>query len=194
MRLFKNKIARAAAFYARINQNNLTPTTISSSSPSSDPDPSLQKPEPKHQKIPLKRPSSRSCCVSEASRATKNLVKNYARAICSFAISHLAIPYLEVILEKETISLAQFTKYVKKIRATIHGLFHFRATLMVSQDDNEEIAGAKRVFSAIGEVFIKYFSVNWIFNSRVFHKEAHVKFRNKMLRRIRNPEMFTYLN
>jgi len=61
------------------------------------------------------------------------------------------------------------------------------------QEDSKEVAAVKRGFAEVGEVFIKNFSVNWAFHSRVFHKEAHLKFRYKMLRRVRNPELFTYL-
>jgi len=201
MRFLKNKIALAAAFYAQKNEapktklpppsfssEDFIPVTIKIEIEPIDPiDPikSVQKPK--------RKADPGSFYTSEASRATKNIVKNFGRAICSFAISHLALTYLEKILQKEGLLLSQFIRYMKQIRATIDGLHHFRSTLLISEDDSQEIAAAKRAFAAIGEVFIKNFSVNWIFHSRVFHKEAHLKFRYKMLRRIRNPELFTYL-
>jgi len=131
--------------------------------------------------------------VSESYRATKNIVKNYGRAISAFALSSLALPYLDRILEKEGLTIKQFTQYIKSIRGSIDGLNHFRSTILIEENDLPEVAAKKQALIAISKVFIKYFSVNWIFNSRVFHKEAHLKFRFKMLRRIQNPKFFTYL-
>jgi len=181
MRFLKNKIALARSFYARKAQERQTNTRTS-------------------QKTDINRGSS---CVpqsppklssdSESYRATKNIVKNYGRAISAFALSNLAVPYLNNIVEKERISLQQFTEYIRQIKGSIDGLTHFRSTILIEQDDDHHIAAKKRVLMAISEVFIKYFSVNWIYNSRVFHKKAHLKFRFKMLRRIQHPELFTYL-
>jgi len=132
-------------------------------------------------------------CVSEPYRATKNIVKNYGRAISSFALSNLALPYLDVILEREGLSIHRFTQYIRQIKGSIDGLSHFRSTILVGRSDGHQLAANKRAFMALSEVFIKYFSVNWIYNSRVLHKEAHLKFRFKMLRRIHRPDLFTYL-
>ncbi len=76
---------------------------------------------------------------------------------------------------------------------SISGIDSLRAYLMESPKDSEEMKKFKIIFTYLSEVFIKYFSVNWIFNSKIKYKEAHLKFRNKMLRRIRDPQHFTYL-
>jgi len=129
----------------------------------------------------------------EASRATKNIVKNYGKAICTFAVSNAALHYLMGILEKEQVCLGDFTNYINQTKDSIDGLHHFRSILLISEKDNAELVAKKKTFIAIAEIFIKYFSVNWIYNSRVQHKDAHLRFRFKMLRRIQNPELFTYL-
>ena len=51
----------------------------------------------------------------------------------------------------------------------------------------------KRVFKAIGIIFIRDFTVNWVYNSKIADKLTHLKYRFKMLRRVQNPEFFTYL-
>ncbi len=173
MRFLKKKIALARCFYASKAQE--------------------REENVKKQFSHNERSSLKLISAPESYKATKNVVKNYGRAISSFALSNLALPYLDTILQRENLSLEQFTRYLKQIRGSIDGLTHFRSTLLIGREDDDHIAASKRAFIAISEVFIKYFSVNWIYNSRIFHKEAHLKFRFKMLRRVQNPELFTYL-
>ena len=131
--------------------------------------------------------------TSKASRATKNIVKNYGKAICKFIASPLALPYLDTFLDKENASERGFLAFVNNARPSIDGLYHFRSVLLEDEKDDLETAAYKKIFKELSEVFIKFFSVNWIFDSKVVHKEAHLKFRFKMLRRIKSPELFTYL-
>jgi len=183
MRFLKTKIAQAQAFRKRVQREaRAAVVNLEASNPMKKP----QSPA-KRQRVPG------FSLTSEASRATKNISKNYGRAICSFALSPLALPYLGKILEEEGVSLEDFINYIKEIKGTIDGLLHFRSIILVNKNDGPEVIRAKRAFVGVSEVFIKYFSVNWIYNSRVFHKEAHLKFRFKVLRRIKNPELFTYL-
>jgi len=142
---------------------------------------------------PKRRSRASNTKTTSTSKATKNIVKNFGKAICSFASSDLAVPYLNGLVEKEGIKVQTFISYVLDMKNKIDGLFHFRSLLLLEVNDNEKTIKCKRVFKAISEIFIKYFSVNWIFHSRVFHKSAHLQFRYKMLRRIQCPELFTYL-
>jgi len=134
-----------------------------------------------------------SFVTSERDRSTKNIVKNYGKAICSFGCSDIAKPYLEPILEKEKVQQKQFQEFISKVKESIDSIQSFRALLLIRDDDTSDVVAFKRVFASIGEIFIKYFSVNWIFSGRITHKDAHLKFRFKMLRRIKHPEFFTYL-
>jgi len=135
-----------------------------------------------------------SYVTSERDRATKNIVKNYGKAICSFACSEVGKPYLESVLEKHNIQQQkEFLAYISKVKESIDSIQSFRSLLLVRDDDTDDIVAFKKAFAAIGEIFIKYFSVNWIFSGRITHKDTHLKFRFKMLRRIQHPEFFTYL-
>ncbi len=190
MRILKRKIALAnslanqkalstpRALRSRKNSNNSLSTEVVSSPESS---------KRIRERIP-------GCSFTpEHARATKNIVKNYGRAICSFAVSNISAPYLGEILEKEGVLFQSFADYVNEIKEKIDGLQHFRSVLLMKETDDERMLAMKRCFVQISEVFIKKFSVNWIYHSKVFHKEAHLKFRFKMLRRIQCPELFTYL-
>ena len=129
----------------------------------------------------------------EDTKATKTIVKNYGKAIASFAASKVALPYLTPILDQENVKLAEFVEYISKAKETIEGIDTFRNLLLVKENDNKKLVAFKTVFQNIAETFIKYFSVNWIFSGRMMNKKVHLMFRFKMLRRIQNPELFTYL-
>ncbi len=136
----------------------------------------------------------RSPKASEETKSTKNIVKNYGNAIASFACSKLAIPYLTDFLKNESIKTDQFQEYISNQKRSLCNIYNLRHLLQESELDSKEEKVKKIVFKKIAEVFIKYFSVNWIFNSRLKHREAHLRFRGKMLRRIQKPELFTYMN
>ncbi len=72
------------------------------------------------------------------------------------------------------------------------GISSLRALLLADDEDEEMIIAIKEAFQYSAEIFVKYFSVNWIYNSKVGDKKNHLKARFKILRRIREPEYFTY--
>mgnify|MGYP006976739654 FL=1 len=129
-----------------------------------------------------------------ATLSTKNIVKNYGNAIASFCRSRLALPYLQEFLKSLPITVDQFQEYIASKKNGLCNINNFRRLLQEDSNDSEEEKLNKKIFRKMGEIFVKYFSVNWIFNSRLKHREAHLKYRFKMLRRIQKPELFTYLN
>lgn len=143
---------------------------------------------------PKKRKRVRGAPVSTArDRATKNIVKNYGKAICSFACSSMAKPYLGPILKKHQVEADNFLEFASKAKDTIESINTFRDVLLITKKDDTQTVSLRKALAGIGEVFIKFFSVNWIYSGRLTHKEPHLKARFKILRRIRNPESFTYL-
>ena len=125
--------------------------------------------------------------------SAKNIVKNYGRALANFASSNLAIPYLTDLVRIENFKVKDFRRFMaskKKQSRCIKGL---RDLLIVQEEDNPTIATFKRVFKEISIIFIKYFSVNWIFGGKLCDKMTHLKYRFKIQRRIQDPEHFTYL-
>ena len=193
MRFLKNKIAQAQAL--RAPNNNIEPKSKQNfQGHKSDltvipQTPIIKKETTKSKKVA----AATSPLTPEASRETKNIVKNYGKAICKFIASRVAWDYLDPLLLQEQIQFKDFMAFVNNSKKSIDGLYHFRSILLESEDDDRNIAAYKRVFKAMGEVFIKYFSVNWVFHSKIQYREAHLKFRYKMLRRIKSPELFTYL-
>lgn len=130
---------------------------------------------------------------SERDRATKNIVKNYGKAIASFASSTMAKPYLIPILEEHRVKVDDFLEFASKAKESIESINTFRDVLLITDNDRPQTVKLRKVFAAISEVFIKFFSVNWIYSGRLTHKNSHLQFRFKLLRRIRSPESFTFL-
>jgi hypothetical protein len=148
----------------------------------------------KSKSCPTTSPSSHSK-ASYNVKSTKNIVKNYGRAITSFVLSPLAQPYLEEIVKRDynEVCIDKFLKYVYERRSDLDCMERLKRILTIVESDPHEEAFYKVLFKKIAEIFIKYFSVNWIFNSKLTYKQAHLDFRFKMLRRLQNPELFTYM-
>lgn len=200
MRFLKNKIAFAQAAKEKkqklqspslsdTSDTNEIETTYSLASPqiSLATTPSISRPQKIKTHATVTNPQPNI-------RATKNIVKNYAHAILTFAQSPIAVPYLTKFCQQERVDMRGFIEFIKPCKAKMEGIHQFRAILLIVSSDSEKVANYKRVFRQLCEVFIKFFSVNWIFNSKVVHKQVHLKYRFMLLRRVRNPEMFTYLS
>jgi hypothetical protein len=121
---------------------------------------------------------------------TKNVVKNFGRAIASFSCSKLSVPYLDEIQMTIPFDLSSFLAYVSDLRISIQSAPSFRAALLIKDNDTDEVKTNKLVFQKIAEVFIKYFSVNWIFSGKLLYKQEYLKLRNVILRKIRDPNSF----
>lgn len=202
MRFLKNKIMRAQQASAKqvsdieapVKPLCLEDDTISTSEHSTEASQSpinYAKTDDNSSKNKSKR--SKVAVKKRKNSPMKNMALNYGKAIASFAVSHLAVPYLALYLEREGVKMAEFIKFMKDRKDVIKGISGFRVLLLIEEEDTEKVIAYKRVFQAISEVFIKYFSVNWIMNGRLADKMTYMKFRFNMLRRVQNPESFTYI-
>lgn len=153
----------------------------------------------KSSKAPVRRGSDESRSAdTDSSNAVKGtkIVRNYAKALCSFAYSEMAVPYLLIIIKENfpgQVELDEFQKCIKDKKGKTASIPSLRKLLMEEDKDNSKERAYKRMFTEISIIFIKFFAVNWIFSGKVKYRLEHLKYRHKMLRRIRNPEFFTYL-
>ena len=135
-------------------------------------------------------------------------MKNYARALANFALSNIAIPYLRVLINKsfnnkrtkvhqnkETTEseLCKFRVYIERNKEKVNCIKQLRELLLGDTKDPAETIRFKELFKDISVVFLKFFSVNWLYSSKIGDKVAHLKYRLKLLRRVQNPEFFTHL-
>jgi len=143
-----------------------------------------------------KEPGEKKLTKREArkiAKSYKNIAKNFGRAICSFTVSSTSDDYLIPITEKEGVNLSLFREYIEQRKEEINGIEGFRRLLLVDPADPPDIQQYKRCFQKIAEVFMKYFSVNWIFSGRLSYQMLYLKLRFKILRRIQHPELFTFI-
>jgi len=137
--------------------------------------------------VPVRRPKRES-------KINKNIIKNYARAMVNFAQSEVAAPYLAEFLKGEpNVNLQGFLVFMESQKDEITSIRRLRELLLISEVEEEKIASFKRIFQAVSLVFIRDFSVNWIYNSKISDKLTHTKYRFKIYRRVQHPECFTYL-
>lgn len=142
--------------------------------------------------LAMRKPRQKPTCPNGNS---KNIVKNYGRALCAFATSSIAAPYIHNIMTENDffVDIQIFGDYIKTKKEKINSIESLKELLIASEKDEQNTCFYKQIFQKVSIIFLKYFSVNWIFSGRLMHKRAHLDFRFKMLRRIQNPEYFTYL-
>ncbi len=155
--------------------------------------PSLSFPLEQHQN-PLKQEvetpkrGRRKCAIGN------NIMKNYCRALVNFGISPMAEAYVKQEEgEGPIITPEAFRAILNSKKKKVNCIKTLRALLLNDGRDSKEMRAFKPIFQRVCIVFLKFFCANWIFNSKVADKMKHLKYRGKMLRRVQNPQFFTYL-
>jgi len=121
--------------------------------------------------------------------AGNNVLKNYCRAFINFALSSMAQGYLV----DEALPYAKFKQILSLKKKNVNCIKGLRALLLQVESDSKDIKAFKGMFQKCCEVFLKYYCVTWIYNSKVDNRLKHLGYRGKILRRVRNPKFFTYL-
>jgi len=123
----------------------------------------------------------------------KNIVKNYGKNSALFSISPEGKQYISGKLSEE--EFYHYSQFVKERIPNLININNFREMMIPAPMDTPDVCKFKKVFQEMAEIFISYFSLNWIFHSpRIKDVKGHIAMRNKMLRRVRNPELFTYIH
>jgi len=122
-----------------------------------------------------------------------NVMKNYATAMVNFALSRMAEPYLARSSLIKSMPVQMFRQLLKAKKRSTISIKSFRDLLLINDNDSETARIVKALFQRSCEMFLKHFSVNWIYNSKLNDKQKYLKYRMKLLRRVQNPEQFTYL-
>ena len=123
-----------------------------------------------------------------------NVMKNYGNAMVNFALTKMAEPYLLRSPLVKKMPLHMFRQMLASKRRKTNCIKSFRELLVIDESkDSEEIKISKGLFTEACRAFLKYFWVNWIYNSKLNDKSKYLKYRGRLLRRVENPELFTYL-
>jgi len=119
----------------------------------------------------------------------KNVYKNFTRAICTFIISNISLPYLPKIALELGFEEKELKDYIKMKKEDIKGVIELRGLLIIQNNDNSKIIAFKKAFQRLAEIFIKYFAANWICCSKLEYKLDYLKFRFQFLKKIKNPSL-----
>ena len=149
--------------------------------------------EDQKQKKTAKKRSQKPNSILKKPKSANNIVKNYSRALVNFALAKVAKPYLKLILNEKGLTFLEFQHFIDYDRRKVNCIKSLRNKLLITIKDCDTIVKCKNAFQNISVIFIKMFSVNWIYNSKISDKRTHLMCRFKILSRIKNPEYFTYL-
>ena len=189
MRFLKNKIAKAQATSPETDIE----VKIEESAEEQTSEKSEQEWVPRHGKRGAKSFIEQNSSPKRRSISCDNIIKNYGRALTTFALSKIAEPYLIRIGDKYDIKLKAFKRFVKLRKKGANCIRKIRDMLPMSCYENDANFVYKKTFQEISIIFLKFFCVNWLYNSKINEKIEHLNYRFKIQRRIKDPEHFTYL-
>ena len=129
--------------------------------------------------------------IKPTGRLAKNAVKNFAKQCFNFASSSIGLSIAKENLASE-IDIAIFQEFIKGQKKAKITIADFRNSLLHSKDeDSSKDKKNKELFQKICEMFMKYYSHNWIFDSKKLkNKWLHLRLRGALLRRIQDPGSF----
>jgi len=188
MRFLKNKIAQARKADKPIDPEDSPPNPTEKALPEKTQENNTRRLRTRPENLNF----SENHSSSRGATSSLNIIKNYSRAMTNFAVSDLSRPYLEKIIDKKGVRMDDFLSFIEERKQSVNCIKKLRE-MLPSDEEGDEFEGVKSVFQEICILFLKMFSVNWIFSSKVTDKLSHLNCRFKILRRIRNPQHFTYL-
>jgi len=119
-------------------------------------------------------------------KSQRSLNSKFIRAIYHFSLSEDASPYLKPFLAKESIEFDVFMQFVvQKTTQRNFTLSGFISGLRLLPDDAGKVVACKRIMESIGLVFMKYFSIDWIFKGKGCFKMGYLRLRSKLMRKMR---------
>lgn len=116
---------------------------------------------------------------------TKNIPKNYGKAIVSFIENNKEL-VKRVLSKFSSMTYISFMNILRARKNKINSIADLRSFWLESDDD--EFPKIARILS---NVFLRHFSLEYIFNSRISNFSGHVKYRARLIEALRDPEHFT---
>jgi len=128
---------------------------------------------------------------NQPKKYVKNVDLTYIKAIITFANSHMALPYIKACLQQENLKFTDLISFITTTKDCItNGVQAFWSLFLDEVRDDPKTEACKRIFKSLSQVFIDNFSVDWINQSKLVHKEAYLKYRQKMLKKLQSPEHY----
>jgi hypothetical protein len=120
---------------------------------------------------------------------TKNIPKNYGKAILSF-IQRNTAAYKDIlvpILKSGGLSVNDLLLFIKRHKRQVNSISYLKL-IWGHKDESNPITKCVRILSFI---FLRKHCLAYIFNSRVKNYGTHIKYRGRIVAGLLNPEEFT---
>lgn len=128
---------------------------------------------------------SRKCQpIRKLKNETKNIPKNFGKAIVSFIEKQERLTQA-VVSRFPGLDYAQFILEMRQRRRRINSIADLRALWLEAEN---RFAQPTRILSLI---FLKKHSLPYIFHSRVTNYEGHIKYRYRLMEALKDPKNFT---
>eukprot|EP01015_Nassula_variabilis_P018125 TRINITY_DN2935_c0_g1_i1.p1 TRINITY_DN2935_c0_g1~~TRINITY_DN2935_c0_g1_i1.p1 ORF type:complete len:172 (+),score=1.74 TRINITY_DN2935_c0_g1_i1:66-518(+) len=129
-----------------------------------------------------------------ASLSGKNVPKNFGKQIVIFAQSALCKPQVEKYFDNDKEKVANFQTYLDQIKDKITSIPTLRDQWIVPENtSNLLMKENKKLFRSLSYIFLEFYAIRWIYNSKVSQKQAHIQHLKTLKNAIQNPEEFTCL-
>ncbi|CAK89797.1 unnamed protein product (macronuclear) [Paramecium tetraurelia] len=152
----------------------------------------IQQSEPKliTQQCPTIRLSiqKRKGFSSQEQKDTKNIPKNYCKAIITFATKHQALCHQ---ILGDQLKVVKFLERITVYKKKLMNIRIFSGLLSQSEDPTEE--EFNQTFRILSRIFVKKYAINYIFNSKIVQHNWHLQYRQQIYKGIKNPKNFSHI-
>lgn len=136
--------------------------------------------------------ATKKITASKPAKLNRKIVKNFGKAIASFACSEKALRIIDKSLKYST--RKKFLSFVYEHKECIEGNRRFRQLLTIYDSDTAEAQENKAFFRKISMIFMRTYVHQWIWNSKIQNKDLHAQLVSEMKRRIQNPSLLESLS
>ncbi|CAD8111045.1 unnamed protein product [Paramecium sonneborni] len=119
---------------------------------------------------------------------SKNIPKNYCKAIITFAQKNQQL-CLEILGDE--LKVAKFIEHLTSHKKRLLNIRVFSALLRQSEDMVQE--EFNRTFRIISQIFVKKYAINYIYNSKIVQHNWHTRYRQQIYKGIRSPKSFSHI-
>jgi len=127
-------------------------------------------------------------------KLNRKIVKNFGKAIASFACSEKALKIIDKTIKYRNSNQKMFRSFVYEHKECIEGNRRFKQLLTIDQDDTIDVQENKMLFKKMAEIFMKNYVHQWIWNSKLMNKDLHAQLVGEMKKRISNPNLLESLS
>ncbi|CAK87425.1 unnamed protein product (macronuclear) [Paramecium tetraurelia] len=126
--------------------------------------------------------------LNQEQKDTKNIPKNYCKAIITFASKNPALCHQ---ILGDQLKVVKFLERITVYKRKLMNIRTFSGLLSQSEDPHEE--EFNQTFRILSRIFVKKYAINYIFNSKIVQHNWHLRYRQQIYKGIKNPKNFSHI-